>query len=404
MKQYFEKAKGYIYDFVYTIGSTFVVAVVTQLVLYPAMASEMSAERYGIMLSAIGVWEILVAATGKELCNTRLVCERNDNFTGEPAIYVKVMGFSCLMSAVAIAIYMEFALHAEIIDVGLMSVLSIVSTAKAYLFVRFRINSDFKRLFVSNCLMSFGYVAGILAFGLNEFWPAVFILAEVLALVYTLRVTRFKIDKSFSPKTGDVFSTYANLAMGSVVGGLGSSFDRVSIPFILGAEALSTFFAASFFGKIIFFISAPLRTVIVTYTGNGRLVFTRKTVVAINIACIGVVALFSVVSWLFGDWITALLYPSLYAEASQYVLAANVAVILYLVFSVNMSLLLGNAPAWLQPVFSVLRIALYVILAFGFALEMGLKGYVAGIAIANAVMGAASFAACVRWAKRKDSQ
>lgn len=399
MKSLFKRSKSYIADFAYTIGSTFVVSVMTQIVVFPVLALGLQSEQYGIMLSAIGVWEIVIAATGKELCNTRLI-KKTENRTGdEPYAFIKVMVVLCIVCSIAVALFFRFALGGGLVDTFLMVLLGLVSTAKAYMFVRFRIAADFRGLFISNCLVSAGYVIGVALFGLTGIWPIVFIVAETLALVYTLHVTKVGVDKDSDVKVRDIVPTYSNLAASSVLGGLGSSFDRVSIPFILGPESLSAFFAASFFGKIVFFISTPLRTMIVTYTASGKLVMSRKTVALINVICIGSVFLFAGASWFLGDLITAFLYPSLYAEADAYIFASNVAMVLYLIFSVNMSLLLGNAPSWLQPAFSALRLLLYAVLAMGSALLLGLHGYIVGVMAANVAMGLISFAACMKFAR-----
>lgn len=392
----FGKIKSYGKDLFFSMGSTLVVSVVTQFALYPFLAAALSPTQYGILLSTMGIVDIIVATTGRELCNTRLVCDGVCETIDEPPFYLKLLAISGAAGVVAVLLCSLFLFGYTTAELVLLSVLFVLSSSKAYLLVRVRLNIDFMSLFVANCVVSAGYLLGLLLFRLSGVWLLVFILGEVLSLVYVLVKTKVRIGRDAQVKSKKkATETYASLSASTFIGSLGSYFDRIFIPFALGEASLSVFFAASFLGKIVFLVSTPLRTVLITYLGNGRVSLSTRTLLGINLAGIVVMAFFAGLCALAGNVVTSILYPTLYHDAEGIIFWANLAIVLGLGFTINATLIMVAAPSWWQTVFSTVRVALYAFCALVGTWLSGLLGYAWGVALANVLMYGASF--CVAY-------
>lgn len=392
----FGKIKSYGKDLFFSMGSTLVVSLVTQFALYPFLAAALSPTQYGILLSTMGIVDIIVATTGRELCNTRLVCDGTCEIIDEPPFYLKLLAMSGAAGVVAVLLCGLFLFGYTTAELVLLSVLFVLSSSKAYLLARVRLNIDFMSLFVANCVVSAGYLLGLILFRLSGVWLLVFILGEVLSLVYVLVKTRVQIGRDEQVKSKrKVKETYASLSASTFIGSLGSYFDRIFIPFALGEAALSVFFAASFLGKIVFLVSTPLRTVLITYLGNGRMSLSARTLLGINLAGIVVMVLFAWLCALAGNAVTSILYPTLYHDAEGIIFWANLAIILGLGFTINATLIMVAAPSWWQTVFSTVRVVLYALCALVGTWLSGLLGYAWGVGLANVLMYGASF--CVAY-------
>lgn len=386
-----DKIRSYGKDLFFSMGSTLVVSLVTQFALYPFLAAALSPTQYGILLSTMGVVDIIVATTGRELCNTRLVCDGACKAIDEPPFYLKLLAVSVTAGVLAVLLCGLFLFGYTTAELVLLSVLVILSSSKAYFLARVRLDMDFTGLFVANCVVSGGYLLGLLVFNLSGMWLLVFISGEILALAYILVKTRVRVggdDRIRSRRK--VKETYASLSASTFIGSLGSYFDRIFIPVVLGEASLSIFFAASFLGKIVFLVSTPLRTVLITYLGNGRMSLSARTLLGVNLAGIAVMALFAGLCALAGNMVTSILYPTLYHDAEGIIFWANLAIILGLGFTINATLIMVAAPSWWQTIFSITRVVLYALCALIGTWLNGLIGYAWGVGLANVLMYAVS--------------
>lgn len=369
---------------------------IAQMVVYPFLAASLTIYDYGVFLVILGIANIIGSAFGKELCNTRLICDGKAGELPESKMYLILLAGSCIGGAAVLFLISGFLYCLDVLDCFLVALLTGAAVARSYFFVRFRLVLDFRRLFFSNCVLVAGYLLGMGVFVLTGRWELVFLMGELLTLVYTLAATKVNIDLQHEDNRRYVCTTFANLSSSSLVGNIGSYFDRVAVPFLLGEEALALFFSASFFGKIAFLISQPMRTLIVTYMGKGKITLKRKTLLIVNGLGLALVGAFALLSLLLGDPITRLLYPTLIDQAAPYVQMANLAVVVYFLYTVNTSMALASMPSWWQMIFAVLRIVLYAALGTAFALNAGLGGYIAGVLVSNVLMGVITF--CVAFA------
>lgn len=393
---------GYIKDFSFTIGSTVVVSAVMQIIVYPLIACSVSAVEYGTFLSAIGVVNILAASFGKELCNARLVCDKEKGCAPETRDYLILLFFASIVAVIVVALVLFFMLGADQFECIMTSLVVVLSIARSYFFVRFRLTLDFGGLFISNCFLAGGYLIGLGLFYLSGIWMVVFLCAETIALAYTLIATKASFDLSSNNEDSRyIYGTFGNLSVSSLVGNVGSYFDRLALPVLLSEASLSIFFAASFFGKMVFLISQPLRTMIITYIGRGKIRLTIRSLLILNLVALAMVLAFVIASFLFGEAVTRLLYPTLANEASAYIQLANIAAIVYLIYTVNSSIALTTLPSWWQMIFSVTRIALYVLFCVALTPIAGLGGYIAGILSANLIMGIFTFCVGLRYVGRR---
>ena len=140
---------------------------------------------------------------------------------------------------------------------------------------------------------------------------------------------------------------------------------------------------------------------IITYIGRGKIRLTIRSLLTLNLVALAMVLAFVIASFLFGEAVTRLLYPTLANEASAYIQLANIAAIVYLIYTVNSSIALTTLPSWWQMIFSVTRIALYALFCVALTPIAGLGGYIAGILSANLIMGIFTFCVGLRYVGRR---
>ena len=97
---------------------------------------------------------------------------------------------------------------------------------------------------------------------------------------------------------------------------------------VLGAESVSYYSTASFFGKSAGIVMTPVAGVLLGYFAQKNFTASKKLFALVNgisLACLGV---FLLGCWLLAPWFTRLLYPSLYAQSAPYIFLANLGAVI----------------------------------------------------------------------------
>jgi len=387
LKKILETTKDFLLNIIAALLSTGCM----QLVLYPALAKQMSAADYGEMLTVMGVFNVVLLAFGNNLSYSRLLQEKNYVQQGQKGDFqvlaLIMMGISGLVMLVS-NVYFQLPAHIILAIVAAM----VLSVWKAYYIVTYRIKLEYGKNLIANLWMSVGYIVG--AFVLIRFlpWPWVFALSAVAGLIYIW----FSSDIMREPYTvTPLFKASGKvvfwLVLSGMMGNLVTYLDRFIIHPILGSESVSVYATAAFFAKSINLVFSPITTVLLSYITGGKLVLDRKKYLLINLALLALGAVGFGGTLLVGGHITNWLYPTLYPLAKDYFAISSLGIILGIAGSFMSVPVLAYAPAFWQPLLAGIRLVMYFVLGWVLVSMQGILGMCLCVLITNIVGNAISF-------------
>ena len=170
-------------DFILNICASLISTGVMQIILYPALANKLSSSDYGMLLTVMGLINVITLAFGNNLCNARLITREQyekENLTGDFQILVILM--SCIASVLVIIINFYFKLGNGIL-LGLIAA-TVLTILKSYYLVIYRLEIDYVKNLKANILICIGYlIGGVILINYLK-WPWIFAFASLMGLVY----------------------------------------------------------------------------------------------------------------------------------------------------------------------------------------------------------------------------
>lgn len=389
-------------DSLYTVLSNGAIIFATQIVTYPVLAAHLSPGVYGTVLSTLGIVDIVVMTLGTNLCDARLICNKEYSSTADASGDFWIIALAnCCIACILVALVCGFA-GVDSVDLFFTCVYSALCVIQAYCMAYFRLTLSFKKNLVACLFRSLGLVVGILLFLVGAPWATPFLASEILTLLYIwFRAPGFSFSPKRSQRLPSSVKSYLFVSIGSLSTNITSMFDRVFLLPTLGSVSVSLYSVASFFGKSVSLFSTPMGTLVLSYLSTGRIRMTMKRAVGINLAILLLCMIVMLISAVFGQFITGLFYPTLIDEARQYILLGNVAAIVGIAASLNGRIVLACVPAYWQSVLSISRLALYCVLGLALASFAGLQGYCAAILVCNIVYFAANTTLCLYYVRKE---
>lgn len=312
-------------DFVISILASVVYTFARQIVVFPMLAARLSDADYGTLLTVAGLANVCTAMIGNSLNNIRLVQDskyRDQGLLGDfNFLCLLGSGFSVIFAAVLWRMF-----HLSLVTVVLLTLYLVVSNLYQYATAFFRLELNFKRNFLSNVLVSAAYIAATFIFASETLWPAIFLVGEGAGLVYTWKVTPFKREPLIrTPLFSITAATLLTYMATNLINNLLTYADRMILYPVLGAESVSYYSTASFFGKSAGIVMTPIAGVLLGYFAQKNFRASKKLFALVNGISLCCLAVFLAGCWLLAPWFTRLLYPTLYDGAAPYIFLANLA-------------------------------------------------------------------------------
>ena len=249
-------------------------------------------------------------------------------------------------------------------------------TLRAYYVVAYRLILNFKKLLISNVIMCGGYLLGIFITIQTGVWPLSFALGEIAASIYILTTT--SLVKEPCKKT-ELFKTSFNKFMiligTTLIANLIQYLDRLLIYPVLGADSVSAYTVASFFGKSLGVVMVPIAGVLLGYYAQKDFKMSKKRFWKINITVLILSGAFYVFAFWISPWFTGLLYPTLMEQAGPYIALANLAAIISVTGNITQPAVLQYAQTYWQIVIQVIYGLIYVGGGLLALLNYGLTGF-----------------------------
>lgn len=295
-----------------------------------------------------------------------------------------------LLFAAAVSLAVTFAgmkmrsLSDPVLFVGI-SLVMIFSVLRYYSDVEFRLSLHYKKFCFFYVLIAIGYALGLLLFPLHKSWTWVILLGEGAAVLYVIwkgTIFRGTIFQT-SPCVKQNWSVMGALTLSYLMSDFVAYADRILMPFFGNAGDSYVFYAATVVGKIMALMTTPLNGVIVGHLAKYKGKFTTQLFTTIIAGILAVVAVMTAGSVLVSHVFVYVLYPKVYEQAKELLLAANASQVFFFVSNTMMVIVLRFAPERYQLYLGISYTILFFALVVPAVILWGLWGMAGGLLAIN---------------------
>ncbi len=379
-----KKREKIIFDMLLNIVATAIPILFLQLILLPVLARDMSDAEYGLLLTIVALFDMAPAAMGNVLNNIRLLYQNDyseKNLEGDFNILLLLL--MAINVIIVGCITYSYDHKVTFLSFVLTILVSVLWLAKEYFIVAFRLKINYAAILFNNVLQAAGYAFGYLLFHFTGLWQFIYLTGSVFSIAYifthcTIWKERFQITPLFraTSRQGSL------LLISNLLNRMLTYADRLLIYPILGGTAVSVYYAASVFGKVISLMITPVNSVVLTYLSkvkNRQDTMFKTALLMGTIACIFGYAFCILIS----RPILGILYPQYVSEAMRYLLLTTGTAVLYAMISIINPFILKFFNMKWQIIINGGTVIVYVVLCMGFVHFYGLFGFCCGTLITN---------------------
>jgi O-antigen/teichoic acid export membrane protein len=363
-----------------------IVTLVLQLIAYPFLAKYLGSVEYGTILTEMGIANILVVTLGGGLNNTRLIQHETYIKQGITADYAIMAVSSSIFGGAAIALTMPFVFGLQGANLAFLVGYVVLGVLNGYYSVGLRLKLDFKGLLFVNTLLALGYLAGVGLLYITGFWAFVFFAGEVAASIYYFtkqEIVREPLARSKLFK--ESFSKWMLLIGSAVISNVVIYLDRLIIYPVMGANDVAIYTVATFFGKALGLVAAPIAGVLLSYFAQADFVMNLRRFNGLALLSIAACGAFTLVSVLVSPAVSGFFYPTIIASAKPYLFIANLAAIVFVSASFIRPAVLKYAPTVWQPVIQGIYGVTYFVCGYIALQRGGMMAFCYAILGANAL-------------------
>lgn len=377
--------KRFAVDMLLNIVATAIPTFVLQLLLLPLLSRHMTDDDYGLLVTILSLINVIPATMGNTLNNIRLIIG-GDQKPGEEKNYNYLLFVMIIVNLIIVSVFLlSYDKNHKILSIVLTLLLSALYLLREYHIVAFRIDINYKNIMISNLILVVGYGIGYLVFRASGDWQFLYIFGLLISLIYIFKHSRlwkepYSRDRSFKHICGQTLL----LMISSFLARVTTYADKLFIFPILGGTAVSIYYAATLFGKVVSMIITPVSSVMLSYLSKIK----KKNDNLFNTALISSLIV-CVVGYFFGIVVSrpilGLLYPQFVYEAMQYIwLTTGSMVLSALITIINPFVLKFFDMKW-QIVISGTYVLIYIVLTMSLLYSMGLLGFCFGTLLANGI-------------------
>lgn len=371
-------------DLIYSMAAVIILNGVTQLIVNPYMDNIMQ-DSYGTVLYLFSIVSVMAASFGTGANYSRMMSQTKRKATnGDYNIFLCAIFALCvIVSAVSLILVGWFNLPQFI----MFTILMIVSVARFYGDVEFRMNLNYKGYFIYYTSIAVGYLIGLLVFRFTKVWGIVFILGESLSILYVkfrgsiFKKPYFKRSEYFK---ANIISMLV-LSGTELIGALILHADRIMIRLMIDEEMTRIFYKASLMGKVIALLTVPLNGVIIGYLARYKGKFTTKKFLNITGITVLIGIVFTIGCTFASHIFVLLFYPHDYITARPYFLIANAGQIVFFISNTLMVILLRFSGEKYQLYINIVYAVLFVAIVIPMTYFWGLFGAAAGLLSVNVI-------------------
>ena len=370
-----EKKKRVATDMLINLIGTGLPLVALQLIVYPIVARRIDADAYGRMQSLVSLIFLISGTLGGALSTTRLIHQYDYDEQGRVGDFSLLNLYS--LGAVAIATPIVIYLYLGEVDpyeLILITIISILNYTELYFEVGLRLILNYRKIFINKLIGAIGYLIGFLIFRWTFDWHYIFIAAYLLQTLYCIRSTElFQEPIQKTEAFADTTRSYGNITIASAFNKSLTYFDKILLHPLLGGEAVSVYFAANIFGKLVIQVLEPITNVILSYLSKEKKVSRSVWGLTISVGGGFCVAMY-VFCLLVSRFVLTILYPQFVDEAMKLIPISTLSLCVSSFVNIIHPLALKTIKTNRQIVISGGGLVCYVILALTLYQPYGLMG------------------------------
>ena len=378
--------KGIIGDVVFKLIANIVQTIVRNIIVLPFLASFFITNEYGELVTVIGVITTVSAGLGNSLLSTRLVMESNyshKNLQGDFNIICWIVSGLSVIATPFIACAFPNQSYPNLIVIALILFLE---TFTGYQSGWFIIKQAYRKLVIYTLVGGLGFGVGILATSIFGIWTLTYICSDIFCFIFLCLFSPLLKEKNIL--TGNLKMTlqkYSVLIITTLISNALAYMDRLMLYPTIGSETVAVYTTASFFGKAFSLISTPVSSIMLGYYATERIKLNKKKYWAINLGMLIVLGIFMLITAIFGEWFTGILYPQLIKQAAPFILIANLSSAIGATAQITKSAALKYAKTYWTLVIQAVYAIVYIGLGLLMANEYGLKGFAYSVLVANII-------------------
>jgi len=378
--------------------------VALQLIVYPIVARTIDAEAYGRMQSLVSVIFLISGTIGSALSTTRLIHQYDYDEKDRIGDFSLLNLYSIAAVAIATPIVIYFYLgEVDIYELVLITVISVLNYAELYYEVGLRLKLNYRKIFINKLIGAIGYLLGFLIFSQTLDWHYIFISAYLLQTAYcVLNTELFREPIQKTEFFSDTTRSYGNITLASAFNKSLTYFDKILLHPLLGGEAVSVYFAANIFGKLVLQVLEPITNVILSYLSKEKKVSRSVWGMTITIGG-GFCVVMYVFCLLVSRFVLTILYPQFVDEAMSLIPVATLSLCISSFVNIINPLALKSIKTNRQIVISGVGLMCYVILALSMYKPYGLMGCCIALLTSYAVKLALILLYCFVIDREKDA-
>ncbi|TJX13641.1 hypothetical protein E9840_08575 [Tissierella creatinini] len=371
-------------DFSYNIISSIISTATIQIILYPSLAKLLGDEKYGALLTFMGIINTISSSLLGSLNNVRLIRNEEYEKKGVKGDFNPLLIITLLISMVFCYIVFIYTYKTEVtLAIALVLVLGLHGF-REYYFVGYRLKLNFRLNLIAKIFSSAGYIIGLLIAKTTAFWPFAFIAGELFSCIFIAFTTDVINEPiKFTPLCHSTVRKFVILICSGFVGNVFIYFDRLFIYPVLGAAAVSAYSVASYFGKSLAIILTPIASVLLSYYSRKDYNMTRKLFWITNVVTIGIAVLFIGFSYFAAPYVIKYLYPGIFESAKPYLFIGNTAATIGVVANMAQPAVLKYAPTFWQIIVLFVYGGVYLVSSIILVRMLGLYGFALSVAISN---------------------
>ena len=370
-----DKKKRVATDMLINLVGTGLPLVALQLIVYPIVARQIDADSYGRMQSLVSVIFLISGTLGGALSTTRLIHQYDYDEKGRIGDFSVLNLCSIGVVAVATPIVIYFYLgEVDLYELILITVISVLNYAELYYEVGLRLKLNYRKIFINKLIGAIGYLIGFLIFRWTVDWHYIFISAYLLQTLYCVSSTElYREPVQKTDIFADTTRSYGNITIASAFNKSLTYFDKILLHPLLGGEAVSVYFAANIFGKLIMQVLEPITNVVLSYLSKEKKVSRSIWGMTISIG-IGFCATMYILCLLVSRFVLSILYPQFVDEAMKLIPVSTLSLCVSSFVNIIHPLALKTIKTNRQIVISGAGLACYIILALTLYKPYGLMG------------------------------
>ena len=379
------KYKKIIIDFIYCLIAYALPVIVIQFIIQPVIAAKVDEDINGLFITLYSIVKLLISVFVVPLANLRLLKKRDcldkDNldkfFNG---LFILLTLICLFIGCILTFAYNRF--HADFFDLLFISIFIFLICIHDFYAIEYRLILNYKKIIMDNVFIILGYALGLFIFYKTLIWEYIFIVGYLLGTVFVLSTTKIwrkgynlKIDKL-------MLNEYLQLSMSSALNNSTVYCDKLIIYPVLGGYSVSVYNSSAVVSKAVTVITTPLRNVLLSYiVGNDKGQINRSIIKrGIYLILFGSILTF-IVFYLLSAFMCKFLYPQYFDDAIIYIPIIIVGVIFETLATIFNVIVLRFGRLKNQVIISSVKLFVYLVSVFIFAICLNMELYGFCIAI-----------------------